>query len=76
MKVSVLHDQNGTIIALSQIVDLRAVGSQFTRVEMLPGTGQHLLEVDLRGEHEGKSLLELHNGYRVEIGTSKLIKKF
>ncbi len=75
MKISVLHDQNGEIIALSKVGDLSAAGSKFTRVGMQPGKGQHLLEIELSKEQERKSLLELHNEHRVDLTASKLVRK-
>jgi hypothetical protein len=75
MKINVLHDQQGGIIAISKIGDLQEAGSKFTKVGMIAGQGQHLLEVELSGEEERKSLLELHNKYRVEPATLKLVKK-
>jgi hypothetical protein len=75
MKIGVLHDERGKIIALSKVGDLQAAGSEFTRVGMLPGKGQQVREIELGGEHEGKSLLELHNECHVHLATSKLVKK-
>jgi hypothetical protein len=73
MKISVLHDQDGNIIAISKVGDLQAAGSKFSRVGMRPGNGQHLLEIVLRGEQGRKSLRELHDEYRVE--SSGLVRK-
>jgi hypothetical protein len=75
MKISVLHDRDGEIIALSKVGDLGAVGSKFTQVGMQPGEGQNLLEIELSEEQERKSLLELHNEHRVDLSTSKLARK-
>jgi hypothetical protein len=74
MKATILHDEHGLIIAISQMVDLEKSGSKFTKVGMIPGPGQQILEVDL-GELEGRPLLELHQEYRVDVITSKLVKK-
>ena len=73
MKLSILHDDHGRIIATSKIEELK--GSKlFARVGMIPGAGQHLVEVNLRGELEGISLQELHGQYHVDLGTSGLVK--
>jgi len=60
---------------MSKNVDLKQAGSKFVRVGMVPGPGQRLLEIELSGEHEKKPLRELHNEYRVDIITSRLVKK-
>jgi hypothetical protein len=75
MRIGVLHDQAGEIIALSKIGDLQTAGSKFTKVGMRPGDGQHFLEIELTHEHEKKSLRELHSGYRVDAVTAKLVGK-
>jgi hypothetical protein len=75
MKISVLHDKNGQIIAISKPVDLPASGSKFARVGMIPGEGQELLEVELSKEHEQHSLRELHEQYRVDASAKKLVKR-
>lgn len=74
MKASVLHDEQGKIIAISKIGDLKLTGSKFTKVGMVPGRGQRVIETELSGEDDARSLSELHEGYRVDIATSKLVK--
>lgn len=75
MKVSVLHDKNGQIIAISKTDDLPAPGSKFTRVGMISRQGQELLEVELSKEHEQHSLRQLHEQYRVDASAKKLVKR-
>jgi hypothetical protein len=74
MKATILHDEHGQIIAVSKIVDLKKSGSKFTKVGMIPGPGQRMLEIDL-GELESRPLNELHQEYRVDVATSKLVRK-
>jgi hypothetical protein len=75
MKATILHDEHGRIIAISRIGDLKKAGSKFVEVGMIPGAGQRMLEIELSGKVEGRSLLELHKEYRVDLATSKLVKK-
>jgi len=75
MKVTVLHDEHGHILAIAKNVDLKKAGSKFVRVGMIPTSGQRVLEIDVGREHERKPLRELHNEYRVDVAKSKLVRK-
>ncbi len=75
MKATFLHDQDGRILAISKAVDLKQAGSKFTRVGMVAGRGQQLLELHLAEEHASKSLRELHEQFQIDLATSKLVKK-
>ena len=74
MKLSVVHDKSGQIIALSEIVDLKQVGSKFVEVGIIPGKGQQTLEVELTGELDQMPLPEIYRLYRVDRAKSKLVK--
>ena len=74
MKLSILHDHHGRIIATSRNEELKGT-KLFALVGMIPGPDQDLVEVNLRGELlEGISLQELHRQYHVDLGTSELVK--
>ena len=73
MKLTVLYDEQGRILATSRIRDLTEVGSNYSH-GMVPGPGQRLLEVDLSGDLERTPPLELHKGYRIDLRTSQLTK--
>ena len=75
MKASIVHDEHGEIISISKLGNLKEAGSKFTNVGMVPGKGQRLVEVDLSGDTEKKSLQDLHRDYRVDIATFKLVKR-
>jgi hypothetical protein len=75
MKITVLHDEHGAIVAISRIENLHSAGSKFTKVGMMPAAGQHMIEVELSGEEEQQSVKELHESYRVDVSTHKLIKR-
>jgi hypothetical protein len=74
MKASVLHDEHGKIIAISKVGDLKLSGSKFTKVGMVPGPGQRVIETELSAEDSARSLTEFHDAYQVDIATSKLVK--
>jgi hypothetical protein len=75
MKASIVHDEHGEIVSISKVGNLKEAGSKFTSVAMVPGKGQRLVEVDLSGDTEKKSLQDLHRDYRVDITTFKLVKR-
>jgi hypothetical protein len=75
MKISVLHDEHGEIVAISNVGDLRGAGSKFSEAGMTPAKGQKLVEIVLRGEHEGRSMLELHKNFRVDLSRATLVSK-
>jgi hypothetical protein len=75
MKTLILHDESGEIIAISNFADLQTSGSKFTEVGMIPAEGQRVLDVDLTGEDEKRSLLELHELYRVNTSAKRLVKR-
>lgn len=75
MKAAVLHDEHGRILSVSKVGDLKAAGSKFSRVGMIPGPGQRLIEVEMSKEDDKRPLRELHAAYRVDTASSKLVKK-
>ena len=75
MKANVLHDEHGRILAISKAVDLKQVGSKFTRFGMVPGPGQRMVEVELSREDESRPLRELHAHYRVDAAGARLVKR-
>lgn len=62
MNVTVLHDEHGEILGISEIVDLKAAKSNFTRVGIIPGTGHRTTDIELSGGLETKPL-ELYKDY-------------
>jgi hypothetical protein len=75
MRASVLHDEQGEIIAISKIVDPQASGSKFASAGMVPAPGQTLLEVELAADDADRPLRELHQRYRVDASAAKLVKR-
>jgi hypothetical protein len=74
-KIDVLHDEHGEIIAISNVGDLRGAGIKFSAARMIPAKGQRILEIELRGEQEKKSMLELHKDFRIDLSTTTLVSK-
>jgi hypothetical protein len=57
MKLTVVHDKKGNIIAISEVVDLKAAGSNFVEAGIIPGKGQLKLDVELTEEMATWALL-------------------
>jgi hypothetical protein len=74
MKLIIVHDKNGHIVAISKVVDPKQVGSKFVEVGLIPGKGQRMLEVELTGESDEMPLREIYRLYRVDHARSKLVK--
>jgi hypothetical protein len=74
MKTAILHDEHGRILSVSKVGDLKAAGSKFTKVGMVPGANQKLVEIELSDDDEKLSLSELHARYRVDVASVKLVK--
>jgi hypothetical protein len=72
---SILHDQDGKIIAITHKVDPRHFGSKFESYGMVPQTNQLLTEIDIPIEHEARSLRELHDLFRIDVQSRTLVKK-
>lgn len=75
MKASVLHDERGEIIAISKIGDLQASGSKFANAGMVPAPGQTLVDVEFPADDADRPLRELHEQYRVDVASKKLVKR-
>jgi hypothetical protein len=71
MKLTVLHDKKGTIIAVSEVSDLKKAGSNFGEVGVIPGKGQLKIDVELAEEIATWDVYKL---YRVDREASKLVK--
>ena len=75
MKTMTLHNEHGHILSVSKVGDLKAAGSKFASVGMVPGAGQKLVKVELSSEDERRPLHELHARYRVDTVSAKLVDK-
>jgi hypothetical protein len=75
MKSTIIYDEHGNIAAISKVLDPKTAGGNVTGGRVMPGKGQHMLEVDLTHELAGMPLLDIHKHYRVDHRKSKLVKK-
>jgi hypothetical protein len=75
MRLSILHDQHGQIIATAKVGNLKEAGSKFSKVGMVPRKGQGLVEIELTGGLENVPSQDLNNNYRVDLHTAKLVKR-
>jgi hypothetical protein len=75
MKATVVHDEDGQIIAISQVVDLERAGSKFVRAAIVPSGGQQALGVELNEELASMRLRDIHRHYKVDRATSKLVRR-
>lgn len=75
MKATVLYDEHGQILAISNTDDREEAGSKFDRAGMVPGPGQRILDVELSDDDAGRPLPKLHQEYRVDLATSTLTQK-
>jgi hypothetical protein len=75
MKAVVVHDERGQITAISKAVDLNQAGSKFVSMGLIPGEGQYALDVELTEELSGMRLPDIHQSYKVDRATSRLVKR-
>lgn len=75
MIASVLHDRDGKIIAIAAKQDPKNSGSKFDSYGMVPQKGQLVADIELGAEHAARSLRELHDLFRVDLTSLKLVKK-
>jgi hypothetical protein len=70
MKVSIVHDDQGSIVSITHAGPGSGQG-----VQTVPDSGQHLIDLELGDECRGKALLDLHQHYRVDADNKKLVAK-
>jgi hypothetical protein len=63
MKISILHDDDGNIIATSK-TSISHPG-EFQGIGIAPKKHQKVLEIEISGELEHVSIHELHNNFHV-----------
>ena len=54
MKVTVVHDDRGEIVAVAKIGNLAQAGSKFTRAGLLATDGQSVIEIELSEEQAAR----------------------
>jgi hypothetical protein len=71
MKLTIVHDKKGNIVAISEVVDLKAAGSNFKEAGIIPGKGQLKLDIEF---DEEIATWDVYRLYRVDRATAKLVK--
>ena len=76
MKLSIVSDQQGKILSISQFGDVGDKVSGITKAGISPEPGQSVHEIDLPQELEEVSLLDIHNGFKLDLskGPGRLVK--
>jgi hypothetical protein len=76
MKVSVVTDQHGRIISVSRFGDVGEKVSGIAKAGVVPEHGHAVHEIELSGELERVSLLDIHKGFRIDsaAGHPRLVK--
>lgn len=78
MKVTVVADKQGQIISVSQFGDVGEKVSGILKAGVVTEPGQTMHEVELSGDLEKVSLLDLHKGFRLDsavAGRPMLVKR-
>ena len=71
MKLTIVHDRKGNIIAISEVVDLKQARSNFAEAGVIPGKSQLKLDVELTEQVSPRDIYKL---YRVDRAASKLVR--
>ncbi len=76
MKVSIVSDQRGNILSVSQFGDVGDQVSGITNAGINTEPGQVVHQIDLPQELEKVSLLDIHKGYKLDLskGQGQLVK--
>lgn len=76
MKLSIVSDQQGRILSISQFGDVGDKVSGITNAGISPEPGQSVHEIDLPQELEKVSLLDIHKGFKLDVskGPGRLVK--
>lgn len=75
MKATVLYDEHGRILAVSQVEDRDQAGSTFDSVGMVPGPGQRALEAEFPDDLAERAPASLHEEFRVDPVSGSLVRK-
>jgi hypothetical protein len=70
MKLSIVHDDQGSIVSVTHVNPSATQG-----VSVVPEPGHSVIDLELGEEHKGKSLLDLHQHYRIDKAAKKLVAK-
>ena len=74
MKLTIVADQQGKIISISQFGDIGEKVSGITKAGVDAGAGHSVHEIDLPNDLERVGLLEIHKAYRFDPKGNRLVK--
>lgn len=76
MKAIVTYDANGNIVAIAMAAtDLPSKASKNLKISPIPAEGHQSVEIELPNQLAGTPLRDIHNEYRLDLVTSKLLKR-
>ena len=70
-RVSILADRNGKIVSVSQFGDVGDKISGIVRAGITAEEGQTMHEIELPKDLENASLLEIHEGFTIQVSHGK-----
>jgi hypothetical protein len=74
MKFSIVSDQHGNIVSISQPGDVGDKVSGIMKAGVEAVHGQTVHEIDVPKEFEKVDLLDIHKGYKVDLKKGTLVK--
>jgi hypothetical protein len=74
MKLSIVADQQGNIISITQPGDVGDKVSGIMKAGVVVAQGQTLHEIDMPKELENTALLDIHKGFKVDLKKGTLVK--
>ncbi|HTS65859.1 MAG TPA: hypothetical protein VMH28_27745 [Candidatus Acidoferrales bacterium] len=74
MKISIVSDQKGNIVSITQPGDVGDKVSGIMKAGVVAAAGHTVHEIDLPQELAKLDLLEIHKGYKVDPKKGTLVK--
>jgi len=74
MKLTVVADQQGHIVSISQFGDVGDKISGITKAGVEAKKGHSVHEIEAPQELEKVALLDIHKGYKVDLKGGRLVK--
>jgi hypothetical protein len=75
MKLTILHDASGNILSVARIEPGgKKKDAPSFAVTASPAAGQSVLELDIEDDLEKRNLGDIHNQYRLDLKTKRLIQ--
>jgi hypothetical protein len=74
MKLTVVADQHGNIVSISQFGDVGDKVSGITKAGVEAGKGHSVHEIEVPRELEKVGLVDIHKGYKVDLKGRRFVK--